>query len=166
MQYNLKVPKVLLQLSQTYEPSFLGDINFRLLNLRAEIKKETSDNKRLIYQTAMQIDQELETWRATLAPDMTYGVVHNISNTTYFKGTRHTYKDLWAVQLWNSWRTMSIQVNQIILQNDIYNGGLITKNLAESKVRDSCTDICISVPEIIHSPRKYLLLCHCSTHLS
>lgn len=155
-QYDIPFPSALLQLAQSHRPSFLGDMKFRLLNLRGAIKKGPTSDSGFICETARQMDRELDAWGETLTPSMSYEASKSSPDSTYFKGIRHIYKDLWTAQLWNSWRTISIEVNQLIMESGV-RGGVLYDNdtsTAACKIRKMSTDICISVPEIMGSPRR------------
>jgi hypothetical protein len=155
MQHDLQVPQALLELNGSHKPSFLGDMNFRLLNLRAAIKKGSTGDSRLFSDTARQMGLELDAWPASISPEFHYRTVCNAADDSYFGGTRHVYRDLWTVQLWNSWRTIRIQVNRIILEHKTCSGVPEWDESSQPrKIRESSTDICISVPELMGTPRK------------
>jgi hypothetical protein len=84
MQHDLAVPEVLLQLSRSHNPSFLGDMSFRVLNLRAAIKRGLTSDPKFICDTARQMDRELEAWRVALTPSMNYEIVDNAPDITHF----------------------------------------------------------------------------------
>jgi hypothetical protein len=94
---------------------------FRLLYLRLAIKSGEITDQEAICKAAIEMDRNLEAWRASLKPSWSYTTVDagNVPASTYFDGKRHIYSNLWTAQLWNNWRALRILVNQIILQNKL-----------------------------------------------
>ncbi|KAF2475302.1 uncharacterized protein BDR25DRAFT_213918 [Lindgomyces ingoldianus] len=169
-QQGVAAPLALLQISNTYRGSFMekhrkknkpspmGDIYFRLLNLRSGIRSRNISDPKVIRKAAVELDNDLQAWRATLPSSWIYATVDagNTSPGTYFEKKRHIYSSPWTAQVWNSWRTQRILVNQIMHQNEIHYDAPNNANhpSALSIIRQMSTEICISAPNFIGSPRK------------
>jgi hypothetical protein len=137
----------------------MGHMYFRLLDLRAAIKSGDVTDPKSIYEVAVEMDRELEAWRATLQPSWSYATVDadNAPAGTYFEGKHHIYSNPWTAQVWNNWRTLRILANRIILQSEIHSGAPDSANgsLVFSLIHQLSTEICISTPGFIGSPRKH-----------
>lgn len=162
MQYDVAVPQALLQISHSFGTSAMGDMCFRLLNLRAAIKCGDITDPNAIREVAIKMDADLK----TLQPSWSYVTV-DASDTpagTYFEGKRHIYSNLLTAQAWNSWRTLRIMVNRIIHQNEIRSVAPDSahKSTALSHIHQFSTEICISAPNFIGSPRKHTSTPKCS----
>ncbi|KAJ9144280.1 Fungal specific transcription factor domain-containing protein [Pleurostoma richardsiae] len=158
-------------------PVSIAEPSFRLANLRAAIKKGEITDSVAICEAALQIDRDLDAWSSSVPDEWNYTVVDGEPPDLYFEGKRHLHKDLWGVHVWNNWRIMRILTNQLIL----YHGGseVITKvtddgstsllaqldapegsiqAAALARIRELSTDICISSPSIMGSPRAASLI--------
>ena len=112
-----------------------------------------------IRSVASQIDADLEGWTPSISRSWAYATVPAPAGT-YFQGKRHVYDDPWAAQVWNSWRTLRILVNRLIIE---YSSGTEEpagniKHPAFQLIRRLSTDICISTADYIGSPRKRIRL--------
>ena len=141
------------------QPGPIGDMCFRLLDLRAAIKSGDITDPKAIREAAIEMDGDLEAWRATLQPSWSYATVDagDALASTYFEGKCHIYSSLWTAQVWNNWRTLRILVNRIFLQNEIRSGAPDSthESTALSLIHQLSTEICISVSSFIGSPRKH-----------
>ncbi|KIW77983.1 hypothetical protein Z517_07816 [Fonsecaea pedrosoi CBS 271.37] len=176
MQENVAVPNALVKATFNFQtgtlrqnwqraniasPGSITEICFRLANLRAAMKDQGAIDPQAIRATALEIDADLETWRAGLPPSWKYTTVSmsDAANDTHFAGKMHVYPNLWIAEAWNSWRAARILVNQLILQNEacVPNPDNALTDLALSTIRQLCIDICISTHSFRDSPRKYPL---------
>ncbi|KAH0841006.1 hypothetical protein FOPE_06339 [Fonsecaea pedrosoi] len=176
MQENVAVPNALVKATFNFQtgtlrqnwqraniasPGSITEICFRLANLRAAMKDQGAIDPQAIRATALEIDADLETWRAGLPPIWKYTTISmsDAANDTYFAGKMHVYPNLWIAEAWNSWRAARILVNQLILQNEacVPNPDNALTDLALSTIRQLCIDICISTHSFRDSPRKYPL---------
>ena len=173
MTQDIAAPPGLLEISQYLEanskserykksrPTSISEICFRLLDLRARLKKGDIVEPKAIFQAAKQMDSDLEAWTA-LRSDSTYETVKVAHSPpgTYFKGTRHIYTNPMAAQAWNSWRTLRILISRIIIQSTSDSvrpaDGDRLKTIA--LMRSLSTDICVSVSNFIGSPRKHIYM--------
>jgi hypothetical protein len=172
MQQDTTAPLALLEISQNFKtgvmgahppnksPSSIGDKCFKLLDLRAAIKSGRISDPSSIREAAYDMDGELEAWRTGLDPSWRYAMVdaRNGPAGTTFNGKIHIYNSLETVQGWNNWRTLRILVSQIILQNENRSGSpdKACGRAALSVIRQMSTEVCISTPLYIGSPRKYI----------
>jgi hypothetical protein len=170
MQQDVAAPQALLQISHNFktsamgkrrkktQPGSIGDMCFRLLDLRAAIKSDITDPK-AVREAAMEMDADLEAWRAALQPSWSYATVDagDAPAGIYFEGKYHIYGNPWTARVWNNWRTLRILVNRIILQNEIRSGtpDSAHESAALSLIHQLSTEICISAPSFIGSPRKH-----------
>src|ERR1700726_3460350 len=133
MQREVAAPQALLQISHNFktsamgkktQPGPIGDMCFRLLDLRAAIKSDDITDLNVVREAAIETDADLEAWRAALKPSWSYATVNagNTPSGTYFRGKYHIYDNPWTAQVWNNWRTLRILINRIILQNEIRSG--------------------------------------------
>jgi hypothetical protein len=114
MLQDFAVPQAGVQISQEVRPSAigerlkkirpgaLGDMCFRLLHLRSAIKSGEITDQEAIRKAAIEMDRDLEAWRASLEPSWSYTTVDAsaVPASTYFDGKRHIYSNLWTTQLW------------------------------------------------------------------
>ncbi|RFU24558.1 hypothetical protein B7463_g11781, partial [Scytalidium lignicola] len=174
MQQDIAIPQTLLQISHKFATSTLGkhrkptqaaplgNVCFRLLYLRAGIKSGDITDPKTILEAAIEMDEELKGWRTTLGPSWYYTTIEagDTPPGTYFEGKRHIYSNTWTAQVWNSWRTLRISVNQIILQNEIRSDApnITYKSTALSIIPQLSTEICISASTFMGSPRSPTLI--------
>lgn len=171
MQQVVPASQALMQISHDFEtsvigerrkntpPAPLGDLCFRLLNFRAVIENDHLRDPEAIRETAVQMEGEIEAWQATLPRSWRCSEVDvtDAPAGTCFGGKRHIYSNPWTAQIWNNWRTLRILINRIILQNEIRSGvpDSVHASTALSHIQQSSTEICISAPSFIGSPRKH-----------
>lgn len=170
MQQDVAAPQALLQISHNLktsamderskkiQPGPIGDMCFRLLDLRAAIKSRDITDPKAIREAAIEMDGELEAWRAALPPCWSYATVDagDAPAGTYFGGKRQIYSNLWTAQVLNNWRTLRILINRVILQNAIRSDAPDSahESTALSLIHQLSTEICISAPNFIGSPRS------------
>ncbi|KAH8899899.1 hypothetical protein GQ53DRAFT_835917 [Thozetella sp. PMI_491] len=152
LQHDLVIPGVVIDLNHHVEASGMGEMCIRLARLRAEMKTGKA-TRQAIRDAAVEMNYDLEAWKADRSSDWQYVVadVDERAPGTYFQGKRHIYSNPWTARRWNNWRTLRLLVNRIILDNclpsDPYESG------ASSVIRLMSTDICISGPCFMDSPR-------------
>jgi len=159
MQQEIAAPYALLQLSRNFKISAIAHMNLRFLDLRAAIRRGDLVDPKAIYNAAIRLDGDLESWKAALEPSWSYSTVDagDALAGMYFEGKRHLYNNLRTARIWNSWRTLRILVSQIILQNEVWFGatGSGHEYTALSTIHQVSTEICVSAPNFIGSPRKH-----------
>ncbi|OAP56352.1 hypothetical protein AYL99_09531 [Fonsecaea erecta] len=172
MQENLAVPKALVKATFSFQtgalrqnwqraniasPGSITEICIRVANLCAVLKGQEVTNPQAIRAIALEIDTDLETWRAGLPPSWAYATiqVRDAANDT-FSGKKHVYNNLWNAEAWNYWRTLRALVTQLMLENEARStepdDALMTRAL--STLRQLCIEICISTYSFRDSPRK------------
>jgi len=178
MQQHIPVPPVLMQMSHNFEtsatrqqwqhrdvtspgvtsPGSTLEIVFRLVNFRAALKNGEITDPQVIRETALKIDGDLETWRAGVPPNWRYATINapEAAVGTCFDGKSHVYPNPWIAEFWNHWRTLRILVNQIIVQNEVCSSvpDNAQKSTALSIIHQLSTDLCISSPALMNTPRK------------
>jgi hypothetical protein len=170
MQQDIDVPDAVVSLRQKFRaspmgeqrrkvnPGRIGDKCFEYLHLRSAIRNGEMTNPRDIREAALVMDSELEAWRGTLEPKWLYGVINVEDNSsgTYFNSQRHTYHSLWAAQNWNNWRTLRILINKLVLEHDPGSSAADDNQSTTSLsiIHRYSTEVCISAPDFMGSPRK------------
>src|SRR5215469_5390983 len=168
MQQNIAVPPALVRATYNFQTSTIRqqwqhrkiasrgsicEISFRLVNLRAAFENGEITDPHVIRETALEIDADLETWRAGAPPNWRYSTnnVTEASVGTCFDGKRHVYPNLWVADGWNNWRSVRIVVNQIIMQNELRSSAPDNeqKSIAVPIIRQFSTDLCISASSFI-----------------
>ena len=128
-------------------------MNYRLLQLQEDLKKKDAC-KTSIFDAAMGLKADLNRWMQSLRLENEYVVVqkrYSYEDMT-FNGACHVYNSPWIAQLWNSWRTITVQVNQVILQSKYHDIKAATE--AGETIRQISVDICLSVSSFSMSPRR------------
>jgi hypothetical protein len=148
------------ELRRNRQPGPLGDALLRLLELRSLLKcGDGIVDFRAIHHDAVEMDREFEFWRETLPPSWNYVIddASDNSHCIYFVRKRHVYSNPWTAQVWNNWRALRILVNKIILENEPRSGTMDSAqgSAALSIIHQMSTEICISAPHFLGSPRKY-----------
>ncbi|OAL23091.1 hypothetical protein AYO22_06584 [Fonsecaea multimorphosa] len=134
-------------------PGSITEICIRVANLCAALKGQDVTDPQAIRAIALEIDADLESWRAGLPPTWAYGTVDvpDAANDTAFNRKKHVYTNLWNAEAWNSWRAVRVLVNQLILENEARSiepdNALMA--LALSVIRELCVDICVSTYSIL-----------------
>ena len=138
-------------------PASICALSFRIVNLRAAFKTGEMTDPQLIRETALEIDSDLEIWKAGVPHSWRYATVEdpNSDPITCFEGKRHIYPNLWIADAWNNWRSLRILVNQIILQNELRTDMSAIAERAIETIRHFSTELCISISSFKDSPRKY-----------
>lgn len=122
MQQDVAAPQAVVQICHNFktsamgerrkklQPGPIGDMCFRILDLRAAIRRGDITDPKAIREAAIEMDRDLEAWRITLQPSCSYATVDagDAPAGTYFGGKRHIYSNLWNAQVWNNWRTLRI----------------------------------------------------------
>lgn len=174
MQQSIAVPPALVQMTYNFKtsgirqqwqqrnianPNSIWEISFRIVNLRAAFKNGEVTDPRVIRETALDIDAELETWKASAPPNWRYATNNatEASVGTCFDGKRHVYPNLGIAEGWNNWRTLRIFVNQIIMQNELRSSmpDNVQKFIALVIIHQLSTDLCISASSFTGSPRRH-----------
>lgn len=135
----------------------MGDICFRLLDLRRDVQNGRLLDSSAIRAAALVLEDDLLSWADSLPTSCGYDTIDaNDTDTNYFRGKRHIYSNVWMTQLWNHWRSLRILVSRIILQAE--SNSKISKRTAISTrkdlIRQLSTDVCVSTTELMHKPRK------------
>jgi hypothetical protein len=164
MQLETTAPETIVQISNSFEPSNgrccqnhpgpLKNICFRLLNLRAEIKKGDISDPIIIYNTAVQIDRDLQAWTQFLSSAFAFTTIEEAQVAPCFHGKHHVYATVAAAQTWNNWRTLRILVNQITLRH-LPHYALKESDHLVLIINNLSTDICTSTLSFRGSPRKF-----------
>ncbi|EXJ70450.1 uncharacterized protein A1O5_06519 [Cladophialophora psammophila CBS 110553] len=139
-------------------PGSITEICIRVVNLWAGLKSQEATDPQAIRAIALELDWDLETWKAGLSPAWGYTVVHvpGAPHDVCFDGKKHIYPNLWIAEAWNYWRALRVLVNQITLQNEVR----LTEPddarmaLACSIIQQLCNDICISTYSFKDTPRN------------
>src|SRR5689334_1189729 len=77
------------------------------------------------------------------------------SSGAYFRGKKHLYNRLWTARVWNNWRTVRILLNRIIIDTTSLDTPIDREEGSPmALIRECSTEICISSPDLIGSPRK------------
>ncbi|TEA14430.1 hypothetical protein C8034_v003476 [Colletotrichum sidae] len=171
IQQGIRVPSALTEVNSNFErngvvgpynsiqPVSLAFIGFRIVDLCADIKSHLLTDSRTICHFALDIKANLKAW-ADLRSETFFEIstVREAANIC-FEDKKHVYSSVWGAQLWNSWRSLGILINQIILDSldhlllhnqeikrDVYSEALYS-------LRNLSQDICISTPNLASSPR-------------
>lgn len=168
------IPPALLEVSRCYQssvidrcyhdsrPGTLTDASYRLANLRAAIKAESTTDPMALLEEALQIERELKIWRTQITPDLEYTLTHTRDKSgDSFARKRHVYKDLCTAQVWNNWRTLRILTSQIFLKLDKQlSSGIADASLSAGRqasrlrlIHEMSSDICISATFLIGTSR-------------
>lgn len=161
-------------------PGPLRSFVFRLVNLRDAIRCQELTDRRLIHQTAAEIDRDLVAWAAYLPTYATVDVPADGSPGAYFRGKQHIYGNLTVAQSWNNLRTMRIVINRMMITQsedcsdrvDRVSGSSalstikqlsqdICMSAALSTIKELSEDICMSAATFAGSPREYLAPSFC-----
>ena len=143
-------------------PASICEISFRIVNLRAAFKNGEITDPHVIRDIALEIDSDLDTWRAGLPQNWEYATndATEAPAGTFFDNKCHVYPNLWIAEVWNNWRTLRILVNQIVVQNEFRssmpdNG---QKSLSIIIIQQLSTELCISTASFTGNPRKFFIL--------
>ncbi|KAF1810197.1 hypothetical protein P152DRAFT_102382 [Eremomyces bilateralis CBS 781.70] len=174
LQQDLAPPQALRELHQDFRGSIRGkprmtvkpgqmiDISYRLLDLRAAIKNGDMTDHDAILDVAIQMDNDLKSWRASLPPVWAYATVdaHDIPAGSYFGGKQHVYSSPYIAQVWNNWRTQRILVNRIIFdhQPPYDTASRSQEYFLLSLIQELSVEICISAPNFLGKPRSTTLI--------
>ena len=144
-------------------PASICALSFRIVNLRAAFKTGEMTDQQLIRETALDIDSDLETWKAGVPISWRHATIDdpNTDPATCFEGKRHVYPNLWIAEAWNNWRSLRILVNQIILQNELRTDMSGIAERAVEMIRHFSAELCISISSFTNSPRKFLCRVKC-----
>jgi hypothetical protein len=175
MLQHIAVPPVLVQTTYNFEasairqqwrhrniasPGSISEISFRIVNLRAALQNGEVTDPRVIREIALEIDGDLETWRAGVPLNWRYATIDATEALvgTCFDGKRHVYPSLWIADVWNNWRALRILVNQIIVQNELRSSvpDNVQKSVALSIIHQFSTELCISTTSFTGTPRRSL----------
>lgn len=164
---------VMLQMARTFsrkrvdafryriQQGSIADMSYRFVELRRDMKNGDITDTKKIREKAVTIDWDLHAWSSDAPSDRQYATVdvREGSPDLYFNGKRHMHESFCHAQIWNSYRTLRIMVNQLLLQNEMQSDGpdIDIRSSALSQVRKMSTEICISTSNFIDSPRKYSL---------
>jgi hypothetical protein len=138
-------------------PGPIAALCFRLLELRSATKAGEKRDLLAIRTAAIEIDDDLQTWKDTLPSPWKFSVVDVCkSSSNFFEGKRHIYSDPVMARIWINWRALRIVANQLILQTEHDpHSPKSTRGLSAVKnIREISADVCISAPEVMDPPRK------------
>ncbi|ORY13038.1 hypothetical protein BCR34DRAFT_562645 [Clohesyomyces aquaticus] len=173
MQQNVTPPPSLLRASREYQNSALaerrnktlprpiGDLYFQLIELRAAMKKGSLTDRIVIRETAISLDEELVVWKGTIPEMWKYTTIDAVGFPpgACFRGKRHLYNRLWTARVWNNWRTVRILLNRIIIDTTPFDTPIgMEEGSPMALIRENSTEICISSPDLIGSPRSATLM--------
>jgi hypothetical protein len=180
MQQHTAVPPALVQATYNFEnsamrqrwrrhhvasPGSICEISFRIINLYAAFINGEVTDPQVIRETALEIDSDLQTWKAGVSPSWGYTIIDapEAAASTCFNGKSHVYPNLWIGEVWNNWRALRIWINQIIVRNEVLSSvpGDVQKSTALSVIRQLSTDLCISTSSFMGTPRKFPSLHKC-----
>jgi hypothetical protein len=174
MQQCTAVPSALVQTTYNFQtsatrrhwqqrkvasPGSISEISFRTINLRAALNGGEITDPATIRATLLELDHDLEAWRAGLDPGWKYSSVSDPEETSSgscLKGHRHFYPNNWIADAWNNWRGLRIIVKQMILENEARSAtpDVVQNSHATSVIRELSADICISIQSFRDNPRK------------
>ncbi|KAF6787334.1 fungal specific transcription factor domain-containing protein [Colletotrichum sojae] len=136
---------------------------FRIVNLRADIKRRHITDPDTICQIALDINTTLQIW-ATMQTERAYFELDMPDDSCglHFRGKSHVYTSTWGAQVWNNWRSLGILANQIIL--DHVDQQLLLDEATKDAMRSTAVafvqnlsmEICISTSALSSTPRKSL----------
>ncbi|KAK5221307.1 hypothetical protein LTR99_006868 [Exophiala xenobiotica] len=166
VQQQVAVPKALVQATYYFQlgtvrqhwrkidvasPASITEISFRVVNLRAALRTGAITDLEAIRTFAMDIDDDLETWRTGLAPSWRYSstVTPEAHCGDCFNGLRHVYPTLWIAEAWNNWRMLRLLVNQMLMQNPVDSSETTKK---QNDIRQLSTDVCLTVYNFAENP--------------
>ncbi|KAK5464680.1 hypothetical protein LTS15_001242 [Exophiala xenobiotica] len=166
VQQQVAVPKALVQATYYFQlstvrqhwrqinvasPASITEISFRVVNLRAALSTGAVTDPEAIRTVAMDIDDDLETWRTGLTPSWRYSstVTPEAHCGDCFNGLRHVYPSLWIAEAWNNWRILRLLVNQMLMQTPVDPSEATKK---QNDIRQVCTDVCLTVYNFAESP--------------
>lgn len=156
--YNFHTSGLRLQwrLRSLASPASISELSYRIVNLRAAFKTRQITDPRIICATALEIDDDLETFQAGLPRLWRYSTVDVAAAPTgsFYNMKRHVYPNLWIAEVWNNWRTLRVLVNQIVLQSELPVDMSDSAQRSLELVRGFCADLCISVASFADSPRE------------
>jgi hypothetical protein len=180
MQQHIAVPPALVRTTYNFHtsairqqwqhrnvasPGSICEISFRMVNLRAAFQNGEVTDPQVIRETALEIDGDLETWRAGVPLNWRYATIDATEAPvgTCFDAKRHVYPNLWIAEVWNNWYTLRILVNQIVVQNELRSSvpDNAQKSIALSIIRQFSTELCISTASFTGTPRRSLSLPKC-----
>lgn len=147
------------------QPRPMGDMCFRLLDLRRDMKNGELSDSQAILAAASILEDDLLSWADSLPPDCAYDTLNaNNTDTAHFHAKRHVYSNVWMAQLWNHWRSLRILVSRIILHAEDIGGDQNETAISSrtSLIRQLSTDICISTSDLMDKPRK----CSSTNHMN
>ncbi|KAK7415770.1 hypothetical protein QQX98_005683 [Neonectria punicea] len=105
------------QLESLASAGSICEICFRLINLSVAFKSRETIDSEAMRKIALDIDSDLENWRAGMSEKWKYASVDaDESAVDCFMEKRHVYSNLWIAENWNNWRMVRILVNQILHQ--------------------------------------------------
>lgn len=173
MQQQMAVPPALVRLTYSFQTSSIRrhwqhrnvasqgsicEISFRMVNLQAALKNGEVTDPQVIRKIALEIDSDLEAWRAGMPLNWRYTTIDatEAPAVTYLNGKRHVYPNLWTAEGWNNWRSLRIAINQIILENEFRLSvpDSVQKSISLSIIRQFSTDLCISTASFAGTPRR------------
>lgn len=177
MLQELPVPESLLEAGRALEKipinrprsskAPIGDVYIRYLDLITAMRSAWP-----LEQVTMQwllkeiddLDRALQAWRQGVHPDYEYTTVHvtpelagsicDLPSADATKGTRHIYKNKWSPHIWNKWRIMRLLLYRLKLDYGISD----TRQHCETIIRETSSDICLSVSFLLASNRKSIRL--------
>ncbi len=137
-------------------PASITEICFRVVNLRAALRTGAITDPGVIRTVAMDIDDDLETWRTGLTPSWRYASVVSPPGThcdDCFNGLRHVYPSLWIAEAWNNWRILRLLVNQMLMQTGV---DLSETTKKQKAIRQLSSEVCLTVYNFTESSREFL----------
>lgn len=147
----------------SYKQDSLAFISASIASLREFIKINPDSSPATIISSALEIDADLSAFATELSSEWAYDTVCVTPKQSQecLDGFYHVYKYLWTAQVWNNYRLLHIMVHGIILQNLDRQSSLEPASTSPSTssqyqrsrtlVRQLCSDICASVPNLLGS---------------
>jgi hypothetical protein len=166
MQRDVGVAPTIIEFTKTMGSQFqkgsrlcpISELCLRYLELRSAARRNAMSLQD-IRAAAVDIDSKLEVWKGDLETSLAYTVVDADKGTrgsSCWAGKRHVYPTIWSAQVWNSWRTLRILVNQLLLSTDLACEDAFSAvqiSVSVSVLRQLSTDLCISASCFYDSPR-------------
>lgn len=165
----------LLELNQEFEESISGgqakgkhseslsNMCFRVLNMLQSRGSNSVSAISKMYADAITLTEDLARWREALPHSWQYTTIIAGDNSSgvFFKGEIHNYGNPWIEQAWNTWRALQIPVSKLIVE---LRGKCVEYEesrfeAAQKIIRSSSTNICISAPNLMDSPRRFSSSC-------
>ncbi|KAL1874022.1 hypothetical protein VTK73DRAFT_576 [Phialemonium thermophilum] len=148
------------QRSNIASPASICELSFRIVNLRAAVKGGDISDSSTIRALALDIDGDLREWREIIPPKWRYVDVLDrtaVHDDNELDGRRHEYPNAWVAEIWNTWRSLRILVNRVLIENGMDESGLDRDSMV-SVIQQMSFDICVSASSFVDAPSTLFLV--------